>query len=420
MHTQLSKMDVIYNRAQITIIAGCGDGPEYGLPGVTNKPRQWQKTVDIGKHKIFVVPPDLHLLAVQSSWMTRAWTFQEAIFSRRRLIFTDQQVFLDCEEYCFLETILTERQSDADIPNNEMWTSFGTFHFAHLASGLLCLDDIGRLIEEYANRKLTHQSDILKGILGIFGAFEARFANLEFTNYWGLPLLPYAQFRNLTDYENYKWRTGLLYSFRWHSTVPCDRRLDFLSWSWVGWKGQTSYALFKDWTADPTVTVKIEMKRDDRVWQESFDDFMSVKASMKFLTPTLIVDAWTLKLRFVHLPNGPPKSWILGSIFNRGGGYYVQTRLEPVEFAPLALDLRMDPNETSRLTDEEWECVVIGFDDGVSDLVGHSVVMVCGWDGDIARRIGLVCLNRTVESSGAWRTPKIPLTKTWKTGIRIM
>ncbi len=37
-----------------------------------------------------------------SDWITRAWTYQEALLSRRRIIFTDEQVYYECESmYCY-------------------------------------------------------------------------------------------------------------------------------------------------------------------------------------------------------------------------------------------------------------------------------------------------------------------------------
>lgn len=90
-HGQIVRMCDIYSGASITIIAAAGDGPDYGLPGVSKK-RQPPR-VRIGSRTIFATLADPKTLTDRSRWSTRGWTFQEGLLARRRLVFTDQQVY---------------------------------------------------------------------------------------------------------------------------------------------------------------------------------------------------------------------------------------------------------------------------------------------------------------------------------------
>lgn len=80
------EMHIIYEDAGITIIAGAGEGPEFGLPGVST-PRHPQSKVQVGDYML-VSTLDLRSDIAKSKWNTRAWTYQEALLSRRRLVFT--------------------------------------------------------------------------------------------------------------------------------------------------------------------------------------------------------------------------------------------------------------------------------------------------------------------------------------------
>ncbi|KAF2810959.1 HET-domain-containing protein, partial [Mytilinidion resinicola] len=100
---QIQKMDIIYRHSEATLIAVGGTGPSYGLPGVSERQRQMQYRFQFGD-KEFVGP--IHFVdgvVNKSRWGTRGWTFQEGALSRRRFIFTDQQVYFECHEMCCYE-----------------------------------------------------------------------------------------------------------------------------------------------------------------------------------------------------------------------------------------------------------------------------------------------------------------------------
>ncbi|KAF2726899.1 HET-domain-containing protein, partial [Polyplosphaeria fusca] len=94
--TQIAQMNRIYSNAQTTIVAAAGNGPYYGLPGVSSRTRKRQGTFEIDGIILAEVFPDTRQALDASTWISRAWTYQESFLSRRRLIFTDRQVSFVC------------------------------------------------------------------------------------------------------------------------------------------------------------------------------------------------------------------------------------------------------------------------------------------------------------------------------------
>jgi Heterokaryon incompatibility protein (HET) len=91
-HEQVRNMDVIYRDACLTIIVASGEPGCHSLPGFS-RPRVHQPQVSIGEG-LYVSPmPDPLWVIRNSCWATRGWTYQEALLSRRRLVFTDHQVY---------------------------------------------------------------------------------------------------------------------------------------------------------------------------------------------------------------------------------------------------------------------------------------------------------------------------------------
>ncbi|KAF2242406.1 HET-domain-containing protein, partial [Trematosphaeria pertusa] len=93
---QIQNMDLIYDAADFAIITASGSDPSHGLPGVGHTPRISQTCVEINNAQFVSTLPAPHVPIQGSKWFTRGWTFQEGILSRRRLVFTPQQVYFEC------------------------------------------------------------------------------------------------------------------------------------------------------------------------------------------------------------------------------------------------------------------------------------------------------------------------------------
>ncbi|KAF1952774.1 HET-domain-containing protein, partial [Byssothecium circinans] len=94
-HFQIARMNSIYERAELTIIA-TGDDQSYGLPGVNMTPRRPQHTAVAKGINLVLASSNRRKTILASRWATRGWTYQEYILARRRLVFLEDQVYFEC------------------------------------------------------------------------------------------------------------------------------------------------------------------------------------------------------------------------------------------------------------------------------------------------------------------------------------
>ena len=158
---------------------------------------------------------------MKSAWYSRGWTFQEQMFSGRKIIFQDETVNWECScaawheaqvqdavEACHQEQ--QEKQAIAGrLPlNDTRWPDLRRF---------------ARLISLYNRRHLTYPEDIIDAFAGVISSLNETFAG-GFVS--GLPQMFFD--------------SALL----WQPHRPMQRRLKrgareacLPSWSWVGWYG---------------------------------------------------------------------------------------------------------------------------------------------------------------------------------------
>lgn len=113
---QIRAMDRIYEDAYAVIVAAAGDGSQCGLPGVDRTERRIQPTATLREIQVLSTLPDVFTALRDTSWITHGWTYQEAIVSRRCLIFTDWQVYFVCEKSICCKSM--QKTSDLTIPKN--------------------------------------------------------------------------------------------------------------------------------------------------------------------------------------------------------------------------------------------------------------------------------------------------------------
>ncbi|KAF2663805.1 HET-domain-containing protein [Microthyrium microscopicum] len=104
-HNQISRMDSIYEGSLLTIIAATGKDSPSGLAGVGSVPRMRQPRVKLGNFSLVSSLPNPVGAIQDSKWASRGWTYQEGLLSKRRLIFTDHQVYWQCLGMHCLESI---------------------------------------------------------------------------------------------------------------------------------------------------------------------------------------------------------------------------------------------------------------------------------------------------------------------------
>ncbi|KAK8079268.1 hypothetical protein PG994_003075 [Apiospora phragmitis] len=104
-HDQIRQMDAIYQNSALTIISAAGVDETYGLPGVGNKARRRQLVFRDQDVTVIQAPVDPQVSIASSHWATRGWTFQEALLSRRRLVFTDDEMYFECNTMNCFESV---------------------------------------------------------------------------------------------------------------------------------------------------------------------------------------------------------------------------------------------------------------------------------------------------------------------------
>jgi hypothetical protein len=195
-HDQISQMDSVYNAADITIIAADGDGADAGLPGVLDTARVTHPVIEMGEFDLLYHPPHPYQTIRQSKWFTRGWTLQESVLSRRRLVFTQEQMYFECNAMNCCESLLEDRlvlHSNRNDKANRYCHSgvlagLDAFASVGVANRERRFEIVQSLVEEYTKRNLTFEEDSLNGFAGIFRHFcNSSTRNDSFTHFWGIP-----------------------------------------------------------------------------------------------------------------------------------------------------------------------------------------------------------------------------------------
>ncbi|KAF2239947.1 HET-domain-containing protein, partial [Viridothelium virens] len=97
---QVNNMDLVYKGAYLTIIALDGENADAGLTGISRSLKQVQQPQVPSKLGRLVATHLPHAWEGPgtSHWDNRAWTMQEALFSRRCITFDHNQITWKCKE----------------------------------------------------------------------------------------------------------------------------------------------------------------------------------------------------------------------------------------------------------------------------------------------------------------------------------
>ncbi|GAB1319893.1 hypothetical protein MFIFM68171_10103 [Madurella fahalii] len=206
---QIHAMAWIYANAYVTIIAADGWDADHGLRGIrgVTEPRFL--------HGDSVREVQASLLSQSAIWYNRGWTFQEMIFSRRRIMFHNQVVLWECPaaawNECRLNSIFT-------IPR---WP---------VRVGLTACPDIPQYmlaVRSYNTRQFTYPEDALKAISSLLSTWRYSFDGGFIS---GLPQMFF--------YEALLWQPAETLQRRVPSNGSvADDDAHLPSWSWVGWEG---------------------------------------------------------------------------------------------------------------------------------------------------------------------------------------
>ena len=173
-------MNLIYGNAALPICAADGNDSSAGLramqPEEKHDIRQYEEICG-GIPLMVSRPPETSIR--ESTWNTRAWTFQERLLSKRCLIFVDSRVYFQCPSTSMSEDIFADRKGagwSLDLIN----------------APLLMLGELQRraiwvytdCVQLYTRRDMTKQQDVLAAFDGICNIMEK---TMQAPFWFGLP-----------------------------------------------------------------------------------------------------------------------------------------------------------------------------------------------------------------------------------------
>lgn len=260
---QIRIMDRIYSSAAWTIVDGAGENANYGLVGVSCPRSEDLGSVLLsGGVELFPWPSHSAQTFNESTWATRAWTYQEAFFSRRIVMFTATGLYYECQETYENEgliqhgdTSVREGYSTGSVVDKRTSAGrlFPSYNYGPLTRSLQnwammdeddkgddgnTLHDFWRRVKEYTCRQMTYPEDSLAAFRGVLQFYVRRApthdGSIPLASVCGIPFpIPSPATRSPTSQE---LSLGLCWSHAHGSTSR--RRRSFPSWSWAGWIGQ--------------------------------------------------------------------------------------------------------------------------------------------------------------------------------------
>ncbi|KAF2197965.1 HET-domain-containing protein [Delitschia confertaspora ATCC 74209] len=224
---EISNMASIYANSVVTIIAAEGKSAQDGIRGIRNlsEPRKYKQRVTIDLGKGFQLVENLWSLLPKTTWSSRGWTFQEAAFSPRQLIFGDHVVHWRCDCAMWLEAC--DAESDKRLSRFEMWARDDPRWIRQqevIRRPFPTLHTYGYIVEGFTKRYFTYAKDAIFGFAGIASilgqGFDGGFL-------YGLP-------ETLFDVA-LLWQPDSVLERR----LPANSLSDWQapSWSWMGWRG---------------------------------------------------------------------------------------------------------------------------------------------------------------------------------------
>lgn len=279
---QLPQMQNIYGCAVLTIVAACGEDCDAGLPGVGPNTRQGC-AFSVNLKDIRITPrcfvdvrhfsgyTEFHENGLDGApWQGRAWTFQEAYLSRRALVFTQTQVYWECErctwceETCFESSSIDFRgfrgvmdPTPEDIWREKMARKAYDANNDFEGPQKPIRNSYSTIIKEFTKRDLRYDADVIDACSGVLSSIQER-----------------EQSGFLFGLREKHFGNDLLFNFL-QSTKPRfgkqrPAEAGFPSWSWAFWRGpieianearNNSYDLVKDLL--PCDGVRCHMLRHD-------------------------------------------------------------------------------------------------------------------------------------------------------------
>lgn len=403
-HELIAGMDRIYACAAVTLIAAAGRDAHFGLPGVGATPRKLQPQMRM--HGITMASTLAHseTLIEKSVWATRGWTYQEAMLSIRRLVFTEEQVYYECKSMYCCESIrtpralLSERNGTAGSQRNVRRGYFER-HRALFAEGPSAdrqrhaMIDLRQHLVQYTARKLSHPSDSLNGFMGILNQYKG--GPQPINHHLGLPVYCLSAKANV-NYPSFfstlvqsQYVRSLVLSLLWeydnskNEQIP-HRIRNFPSYTWAGWTGIVNLRYTKadhlNFVSDVVVLSDSYGLQQLLLHQTTPHIHGHIEQAKNYLD----VEANTAQIQLHHVsPDYHPPN----SFYGKPEGFRIQTSRPEFPRMRGNVNLSTVPAKGedffNRLQNQPTDCLIMGQE-------GHDrlLLLLIEWHNGIAERIG--------------------------------
>ena len=169
--TELKNMAYIFYNASLTIVAAQRTDSDYGLHGLQGISKSRSFT-----QQILAYDENIQLLCRQQpsqrtekeAWANRGWTFQEALFSQRALVFENDTVTWICRRAYWSEETHELDQFQLRISDQSLYQEL----LYRVTPDPITL---ASLISTYAQKKFTYLGDMLRAFAGITTALSSSF-----------------------------------------------------------------------------------------------------------------------------------------------------------------------------------------------------------------------------------------------------
>ncbi|OAL46450.1 HET-domain-containing protein [Pyrenochaeta sp. DS3sAY3a] len=312
----ISRMTSIYEGAEFTIIATAGEDAHHGLPGVGSTPRIPQPKIRLKSgNTLLSLLRDPRQDILESKYYTRGWTYQESVLSNRRIVFTDSQVYWECncmathesismtlfhkytsdqtEQHTVMEDFMlsgifksgshggSSREGDNSIISDDkayrLDYGFPTHQEITIGDQLRGLDEH---IREFSRRKLSFERDALlafKGIVGLYAPIPQLCVYLGIPTWKGDILGAAGGFQLSFALSASSWYHRAGPTHHMFVSESCRRNTNLPSWTWAGWTGTVTWrappdaehaAYLRDLVLAPSASLiwaaEISLNRPDR------------------------------------------------------------------------------------------------------------------------------------------------------------
>ncbi|KAJ6784454.1 hypothetical protein PWT90_09548 [Aphanocladium album] len=260
---QLDLVGEVFARSALTLIVAAGDDLADGIPGVSVPRDQDQLSLlnESGFFTTSLLRPDVEVAA--SRWANNAWTLQEGLLARRRLILTPSQAYFQCGALHCHESISIPLRLAPSFALGRIFPLDGVDSA-----------DIRNLIGVYMTRELSRSQDRLDAFRGLSRAYATK-SKGRVDTFMGLPLFDPDSFTNIKVVSETD-RLAIAMSWMWSGRAvsssqeadsdidPCylDKTAHFPSWTWLSWRiredpsvSQSGHSFCIPQTSDQSLTV---------------------------------------------------------------------------------------------------------------------------------------------------------------------